>query len=85
MSLIIAGPIAIITAFFLWHYCYQLFFSPLARIQGPLIYALTGWRLAYEDYKGDRSRTLHKLHSKYGPVIRVALTRYRSTARPRCE
>lgn len=71
MSLVIAGSAAIIAAFFLWHYCYQLFFSPLARIPGPLIYALTGWWLAYEDYKGDRSRTLLKLHSKYGPIVRV--------------
>lgn len=72
MSLIVAGSIAIIAAFFLWHYCCQLFFSPLARIPGPLLYALTGWRLAYEDYKGDRSRTIYKLHSKYGSVVRVS-------------
>lgn len=71
MPFIIAGSAATIAAFLLWYYCYQLFFSPLARIPGPLTYKLTGWRLAYEDYKGDRSRTLLKLHNKYGPVVRV--------------
>lgn len=71
MSLVIACSAGVLAALLLWHYCYLPFFSPLARIPGPFTYALTAWRLAYEGYKGDRSRTLQKLHSKYGPVVRV--------------
>jgi hypothetical protein len=48
-----------------------LFYSPLARIPGPKSFALTKWRLAYEDYKGTRTRTIHSLHKVYGPVVRV--------------
>ncbi|KAM5367871.1 hypothetical protein ACJZ2D_009782 [Fusarium nematophilum] len=48
-----------------------LFLSPLSRIPGPNSYALTKWRLAYEDWKGTRTRTLEKLHSKYGPAVRI--------------
>ncbi|KHN98445.1 Cytochrome P450 [Metarhizium album ARSEF 1941] len=48
-----------------------LFSSPLSRVPGPKLYALTRWRLAYEDWKGTRTRTIHLLHQKYGPVVRV--------------
>ncbi|KAH8648326.1 putative benzoate 4-monooxygenase cytochrome P450 [Tricladium varicosporioides] len=41
------------------------------RIPGPKFYALTGWGLAYEDWKGTRTRTIHQLHQRYGPVVRV--------------
>jgi cytochrome P450 len=42
-----------------------------SNIPGARLYALTSWRLAYEDWKGTRTRTIHQLHQKYGPVIRV--------------
>jgi len=48
-----------------------LIFSPLAQIPGPKAYALTKWRLAYEDWKGTRTRTIDHLHNKYGPVVRT--------------
>lgn len=41
-------------------------------IPGPRLYALTQWRLAYDDWKGIRTRTIHQLHQKYGPVVRIA-------------
>lgn len=50
---------------------HSLFFSPLARIPGPKLYALTKLRLAYDDYRGSRTRVIHRLHLKYGPVIRI--------------
>ncbi|KAI3116590.1 hypothetical protein CBS147333_214 [Penicillium roqueforti] len=48
-----------------------LFLSPLSRVPGPKAFALTKWRLAYEDWKGARTRTIHHLHQKYGPVVRI--------------
>lgn len=49
----------------------RLYLSPLSRIPGPKSYALTKWRLAFEDWKGIRTRTIHTLHLKYGPVVRI--------------
>lgn len=64
--------IAIIGAtFLLCSVCWTVFFSPLARVPGPKSFAWTTWRLAYEDYKGTRTRTIHRLHEIYGPVVRV--------------
>ncbi|KAJ5535459.1 hypothetical protein N7527_001713 [Penicillium freii] len=48
-----------------------LFLSPLSRVPGPKTFALTKWRLAYEDWKGARTRTIHQLHQRYGPVVRI--------------
>lgn len=57
------------------HYVYSIYydtlFGPLSRIPGPKSFALTKWRLAYEDYRGSRTRKIHALHRGYGPVIRV--------------
>jgi len=55
----------------LYHVLARILLSPLARIPGPKAFALTKWRLAYEDYKGTRTRTLLALHRQYGPVVRV--------------
>jgi hypothetical protein len=51
-----------------------IFLHPLLKmswIPGPKTYALTQWRLAYDDWKGIRTRTIHQLHQKYGPVVRI--------------
>lgn len=48
-----------------------LVLSPLSRIPGPKLYALTKWRLAYEDWKGTSTRTIHQLHQNYGSVVRI--------------
>jgi hypothetical protein len=47
-----------------------LFFSPLGRIPGPKLYALTKWRLARDDW-GRRTRIIHSLHLQYGPIVRI--------------
>lgn len=62
---------AISTAFLLCRVCVNLFFSPLARVPGPRSFACTKWRLAYDDFRGSRTRTIHRLHEIYGPVVRV--------------
>jgi len=50
----------------------RLFLSPLAKIPGPKLAALTQWWMIYHEFNGDRTVTIHKLHRKYGPVVRVA-------------
>jgi len=50
----------------------RLVLSPLAKIPGPKIAALTQWWMIYHEFNGDRTVTIHKLHEKYGPVVRVA-------------
>src|SRR3979409_1031637 len=68
-TIVIAATICV--TFFLYHVCWRLFFSPLARIRGPKSFALTKLWLAYEDYRGTRTRTIHRLHHEYGSVVRV--------------
>jgi hypothetical protein len=50
---------------------HALFLHSLSRIPGPKTYALTKWRLAYEDLRERRTRTIHSLHERYGPVVRI--------------
>lgn len=50
---------------------HPLFLHPLAPIPGPPLYALSKWRLAYEDWCARRTSTIHSLHQQYGPVIRI--------------
>jgi hypothetical protein len=66
--------IAIIVLFALAIYkfiIHPLLFSPLASLPGPKLYALSKWRLAYEDLKGTRTREIWRLHQRYGPVVRL--------------
>ncbi|KAI5456974.1 cytochrome P450 [Mariannaea sp. PMI_226] len=48
-----------------------LFLSPLSRVPGPKLFALTKWRLAYEDWNATRTRTIKQLHETYGPAVRI--------------
>ena len=48
-----------------------LFINPKSKIPGPKFYALTKWRLALEDWRGERTRTIDRLHQQYGPVVRI--------------
>lgn len=71
MTLAPAILATVAVAAIIYHFCYSLFFSSLARIPGPKSFAWTKLKLAYEDYKGTRTRTIHALHAEYGPVVRV--------------
>lgn len=56
----------------LHRFVYVPFFSSaLSSIPGPALFAVTKWRLAFDDWRGTRTRTINKLHDKYGPVVRV--------------
>lgn len=48
-----------------------LYTSPLSRIPGPKLFALTRWRLALEDWKGTRTSFIHRLHLEYGNAVRI--------------
>lgn len=50
---------------------YRLVLHPLKALPGPWTYAISPWRLIYDDLIGHTSREIHALHSTYGPVIRV--------------
>lgn len=51
---------------------YPWVFSPLKHIPGPWFALYTKWWLVYKTNKGIRSKTIHDLHEKYGPWVRVA-------------
>ncbi|KAK8041416.1 hypothetical protein PG994_014423 [Apiospora phragmitis] len=66
VSLVILASLFIYT-----HVLEPLLFSSQAKIPGPKAYALTKWRLALEDGRGTRTRTVDQLHQRYGPVVRT--------------
>ena len=39
---------------------------------GPWIFTLSKWRLALEDWKGTRTRTIHRLHQEYGSMVQIS-------------
>ncbi|KIX02853.1 uncharacterized protein Z518_08796 [Rhinocladiella mackenziei CBS 650.93] len=58
--------------FFAASLIYRLFFSPLSKIPGPKITAVTMLWLMYHEFKGDRTIQIDKLHGQYGPVVRIS-------------
>ncbi|GAD92318.1 benzoate 4-monooxygenase cytochrome P450, putative [Paecilomyces variotii No. 5] len=64
----------ILAVLFFGHQLYLQFTDPLRCIPGSRLFAITRWRLAYEDWKGTRTRKIHELHTIYGPVVRIAPT-----------
>ncbi|EXJ65327.1 hypothetical protein A1O7_01668 [Cladophialophora yegresii CBS 114405] len=51
---------------------YPWFFSPLRNIPGPWWAGYTKWWLVYKTWAGVRAKTIHELHLKYGPWVRVS-------------
>ncbi|KAI8274564.1 Cytochrome P450 monooxygenase apf7 [Colletotrichum sp. SAR11_57] len=49
---------------------YRIFFHPLAKYPGPFIAKITDGYQLYHAWKGDRHLDFHKLHSKYGKIVR---------------
>lgn len=50
---------------------YTYLTDPLRHIPGPFLYRISKWRLAIDDFRACRTRTIHSLHAKYGPVVRI--------------
>jgi hypothetical protein len=51
---------------------YSRLLSPLSKIPGPWYAALTKWWMVYKTMKGVRAKTIHDLHLRYGPWVRIA-------------
>ena len=45
--------------------------SPLRRIRGPFLASVTDYWLVLMDLAGLRTLTIHRLHLKYGPIVRI--------------
>jgi len=67
LSIVLASILILLTAILF----IQFTNDPLRPIPGPVLYRLTKWRLAYVEWCSNRTRTVHKLHKKYGPVVCV--------------
>lgn len=55
-----------------WLAVYRLWFAPLARLPGPSICALSRLPLMCHEFSGNRRSFIHDLHTKYGPIVRIA-------------
>ncbi|KIX07113.1 uncharacterized protein Z518_05090 [Rhinocladiella mackenziei CBS 650.93] len=51
---------------------YRIFFHPLAKYPGPLLWKVTQWPEAKSAWQGRRHIDLHLLHEKYGDIVRFA-------------
>ncbi|TKA72850.1 hypothetical protein B0A55_07699 [Friedmanniomyces simplex] len=51
---------------------YTLYLHPLAKYPGPQLGRLSQWYDVYHAYKGDKHVLFHRLHQKYGPVVRFS-------------
>jgi len=50
---------------------YRILFHPLSHIPGPWLPACTSTWLNFHTWNGDECTTVHKLHLKYGSVVRT--------------
>ena len=46
--------------------------SPLNRIPGPRHAGFTSLPLRWHEFRAERTRYVHQLHLRYGPVVRIA-------------
>lgn len=51
---------------------YNIYVHPLRKYPGPRLSAASKLPLIHAIYSGTRSRLVHNLHQRYGPVVRVA-------------
>jgi cytochrome P450 len=63
--------IQVILAYIAWIVFEATTISPLKDIPGPFAAKLTQWWLIFTDLAGDRTTTIHELHKKYGPAVRI--------------
>ncbi|KAK0612188.1 isotrichodermin C-15 hydroxylase [Immersiella caudata] len=51
---------------------YNVFFHPLAKFPGPLLYGASSIPMIYQQLRGNITIKTHELHEKYGDVVRIA-------------
>ncbi|KAH9884579.1 cytochrome P450 3A13 [Xylariomycetidae sp. FL2044] len=56
-----------LSAFYVW----KSLSSPLRRIPGPRVSLFSSWILKYHEFQAHRTRYVHHLHQRYGPVVRI--------------
>lgn len=64
-------PLAI-CVFYAARYLYSIFFNHLRHIAGPWYTQCSSLWLYYHVWIRDQFTAIHKLHEKYGPIVRVA-------------
>ena len=71
--MIMLSPLVAIVAFAALSAIYLLrcIRSPLNTIPGPLLAKYTSWGLKWHAFHANRTRYIHGLHLKYGPVVRI--------------
>ncbi|KAK1957401.1 cytochrome P450 [Colletotrichum sublineola] len=62
------APLAVICLYFISN----VFFHPLRKVPGPWIATVSPLWLWYHSYVGDETTSIERLHSVYGPVVRIA-------------
>lgn len=67
--LALAGGVA--TALFYYTVLLPFFISPLAKIPGPKLAAITKYHILYKTWAEQRNRYVHELHAQYGPIVRL--------------
>lgn len=72
LGIIVPVFVVLFPSLIIYWLLYPWYFSPLRRIPGPWYALYTKWWLVYKTWRGVRAKTIHELHQKYGPWVRVA-------------
>ena len=71
MTLLLALPILILLIHTLHSLIYIPLTSPLSSIPGPFYTKFTSLVLKYHELRATRTRYIHALHLRYGPMVRI--------------
>lgn len=47
-------------------------FSPLSKVPGPWYTGFISFWIKYQEFAANRRESVHRLHQKYGPVVRLS-------------
>ena len=74
LSMLLLSPVflAVICLLLVFLNAWRSFVSPLRRIPGPTSSLFSSWTLKYHEFRANRTKYVHSLHLKYGPVVRLA-------------
>ncbi|KAK6342446.1 hypothetical protein TWF718_007849 [Orbilia javanica] len=69
---VILALVSLATVKILGDAVYQIYFSPLSKVPGPWYMAVSPFYFVYKTVRGNSIFAWKKLHSQYGPCVRVA-------------